>query len=220
MVTKKTETKEAKPKKKAAPAKKTEAKEKLEKKPVEEKVKKEKAEEVKEVAKPIEPKEEAKEVAPIEVKSLPKKEKKPKKGKKAAKKPKVKVVVARGKRKEAIARATIKSGNGAIRINSILLQSFGNEFVREIIREPIRYVGPQANTVNISVNVFGGGAMGQAQAARTAIANALINYFEEANLKEKFISIDRSLVVEDTRRVEPKKYKGPKARARYQKSYR
>ncbi len=62
--------------------------------------------------------------------------------------------------------------------------------------------------------------MGQAQAARTAIANALVEYFGEMNLREKFVEIDRSLVVEDTRRVEPKKYRGPKARARYQKSYR
>jgi small subunit ribosomal protein S9 len=204
MVTKKAESKELETKKKAVPAKKEEVKEKASKK-----------EEVKVVPK------EAKVEAPKEIsKELPKKEKKPRKTKKAPKKPKTKVVVARGKRKEAIARATIRSGSGAIRINRVLLESFGNSFVREIIKEPVRYVGPEVNTVNISVNVIGGGAMGQAQAARTAIANALVNYFEEQNLKEKFISIDRSLVIEDTRRVEPKKYKGPKARARYQKSYR
>ena len=62
--------------------------------------------------------------------------------------------------------------------------------------------------------------MGQAQAARTAIANALVAYFDGMNLKEKFNSIDRSLIVDDTRRVEPKKFRGPKARARFQKSYR
>jgi len=206
MVTKKAEKKEAKPKAKAASEKKDEVIESApEKVQEEEKQKEMKAEDA--------PKAE-------EDKSAPKKEKKAKKGKKGAKKPKTKVIVARGKRKEAIARATIKSGNGAIRVNRVLLESYSNPFVREIIREPIRYIGPEANTVNISVNVIGGGAMGQAQAARTAIANALVNYFEEANLKEKFVSIDRSLVVEDTRRVEPKKFKGPKARARYQKSYR
>lgn len=70
------------------------------------------------------------------------------------------------------------------------------------------------------MNVSGGGTMGQAQAARTAIAHALVMYFDQMNLREKFISIDRSMLIEDTRRVEPKKFRGPKARARFQKSYR
>lgn len=161
-------------------------------------------------AKP-EKKEEAKPKAPEK-----KKKRKPVK----KKKPLPKVFVARGKRKESIARATIKEGKGTLRVNSISIESLPNPYIRNIIREPLRYVGPEANTVGISVKVGGGGVMGQAQAARTAIANALVMYFKELNLREKFIEIDRSLVVEDTRRVEPKKYRGPKARARYQKSYR
>ncbi len=139
---------------------------------------------------------------------------------KKQKKQKSKAVVARGKRKLAIARATVKPGKGRIRINKVLLDSYNNMYVREIIREPLRYTGPEANDLDISVTVFGGGSMGQAQAARTAIANALVKYFEGTNLREKFVDIDRSLVVEDIRRVESKKYKGPKARARFQKSYR
>ncbi|MBU0590599.1 30S ribosomal protein S9 [Candidatus Micrarchaeota archaeon] len=147
--------------------------------------------------------------------------KKPRKKRSTAKKKSsVKVCVARGKRKESIARATIKEGKGVIRINSHNISSLPNSYVREIIREPLNYVGPEANTIDISINVNGGGMMGQAQAARTAIANALVMYFDTMNLKEKFILIDRTLVVEDTRRVEPKKYRGPKARARFQKSYR
>jgi small subunit ribosomal protein S9 len=142
----------------------------------------------------------------------------PRKRKKAEKK--TKALVARGKRKESVARATIKPGKGSIRINSSSLSAIPNPYIREIIREPVRYVGPEAAGVDISVTVTGGGMMGQAQAARTAIANALAQYFESLNLKEKFISIDRSLIVDDTRRVESKKYRGPKARARFQKSYR
>ena len=147
---------------------------------------------------------------------------KPQKAKrrKAARKPQSKTMVARGKRKESVARATISEGKGVIRINSQNLDSLNNPYIREIIREPMRYIGPEANGVDISVNVNGGGAMGQAQAARTAIANALVMYFEGLNLKQKFSDIDRSLIIEDTRRVEPKKYRGPKARARFQKSYR
>ncbi len=143
-----------------------------------------------------------------------------KRRKAASKKAAMKVFVARGKRKESVARATICPGKGVIRINSQNVESLSNPYVRDIIREPIRYIGPEAGTVDISVNVNGGGAMGQAQAARTAIANALALYFEQMNLRQKFIEIDRSLVIEDTRRVEPKKFRGPKARARFQKSYR
>ncbi|MBI5227530.1 30S ribosomal protein S9 [Candidatus Micrarchaeota archaeon] len=129
-------------------------------------------------------------------------------------------IVARGKRKLSVARATVKPGKGIVRVNRMNVSALNNQYVRAIIVEPLRYLGPEANSVNIHVTVTGGGMLGQAQAARTAIANALSGYFEDMNLKDKFVSIDRSLIVEDTRRVESKKYRGPKARARFQKSYR
>ena len=128
--------------------------------------------------------------------------------------------VARGKRKKSIARAAIVPGTGRVRINKLLVSAHSNKYVREIILEPIRYAGPEVNSVDIAVIVNGGGMMGQAQAARTAIAKALVGYFKNEALKAKFDEIDRSLLVEDARRVETKKYKGPKARARFQKSYR
>jgi len=139
--------------------------------------------------------------------------------KKTAKK-KSDAVIARGKRKTSIARATIKSGSGKVRVNSKLVDGLNNSYVIGIIKEPLGYVGPEANNIDVSVNVSGGGTMGQAQAVRTAIAKALIEYFPKLDLKKKFLDIDRSLVIEDPRRVEPKKYRGPKARARFQKSYR
>lgn len=173
-----------------------------------------------------EPKEEKKaEEKPQEEKEEASGEKKPKrksrkKSAKKAKSPKSKVVVARGKRKESKARARIKEGKGEVRINSLSVKSYSNKYLRSVIMEPLTYMGPEVNEIDISVSVKGGGMMGQAQAARTAIAKALVAYFDKENLKDKFISIDRSLLVEDTRRVESKKYRGPKARARYQKSYR
>ncbi len=175
-----------------------------------------------EVKKP-EVKEEPKKPEPQEMKEAKAvvKEKKPKKPKKAKKRKKAtRAVVARGKRKRCIARATIKEGKGTVRLNSMKVSALNNRYVREIITEPLRYVGPEVEKLDISVNVNGGGAMGQAQAARSAIARALLQYFPDLKLREKFSAIDRSLVVEDTRRVEPKKFRGPKARARYQKSYR
>jgi small subunit ribosomal protein S9 len=62
--------------------------------------------------------------------------------------------------------------------------------------------------------------MGQAQACRVAIARALVGFSGDEHLKSRIIAYDRSMIAEDSRRVEPKKYKGPKARARFQKSYR
>ncbi len=161
-----------------------------------------------------------KEPKKAEAKKKEPKKKQPKKParRKPAKKA-IKVVVVRGKRKECVARATIKNGKGIVRMNKMNV-SVLNPYIREIVREPLYYVGPEANNIDISVNVSGGGVMGQAQAARVAIANALVQYFEDMKLREKFIEIDRSLVIEDIRRVETKKYRGPKARARYQKSYR
>ena len=146
----------------------------------------------------------------------------PKKAKRAPKKAQsgAKVFVARGKRKTSIARATIRAGKGVVRLNSENISSLQNSFVRDIVVEALRYIGPESNNVDISVTVNGGGTMGQAQAARTAIANALVLYFDGMNLAEKFDQIDRSLLIEDTRRVESKKFRGPKARARFQKSYR
>lgn len=183
-----------------------------EEKKTEEKPKEEKKEESKE-----EKTEEKKEETAEEKKT---KRRTRKKSAKKAKTPKSKVVVARGKRKESKARARIKEGKGEVRINSLSVKSYSNKYLRSVVMEPLTYMGPEVNEIDISVSVKGGGMMGQAQAARTAIAKALVAYFDKENLKEKFISIDRSLLVEDTRRVESKKYRGPKARARYQKSYR
>lgn len=156
-----------------------------------------------------------------EVKEEPKKEAPKKKARKKKKAKKaIRAIVARGKRKECVARATVREGKGTVRFNRVKVSALNNSYVQQIITEPLGYIGAEANDIDVSVNVNGGGAMGQAQAARVAIANALILYFQDKKLRDKFISIDRSLVVEDTRRVETKKFRGPKARARYQKSYR
>jgi small subunit ribosomal protein S9 len=140
--------------------------------------------------------------------------KKAKKKKKAAR-----IEHARGKRKRAIARATVKEGSGRIRINSKLVSSSANSYFRGIVEEPLLLLGPDGLKVDVNVNVRGGGEMGQAQACRTAIARALAQYFGEG-VVAKFKEDDTYLLREDPRRVEPKKYKGRKARARFQKSYR
>ena len=131
---------------------------------------------------------------------------------------KAKAIVARGKRKEAIARASLKEGSGIIRINGIALAALNSPFARNIISEPLHFADTSKYDINVSVN--GGGEMGQAQAVRTAIARALVQASGDDAIRKAMLEHDRSLLVEDSRRVEPKKFKGPKARARFTKSYR
>lgn len=140
--------------------------------------------------------------------------------KKSKKQSKKEESVFRGKRKEAVARASVRKGKGAVRINSVSLSGIDNRYVRDIISEPLRMAPEVASQCDISVSVYGGGQMGQAQAAKVAIARALAAFSGGDELKRRFVERDRFMFSEDFRRVEPKKYKGPKARARFQKSYR
>jgi small subunit ribosomal protein S9 len=144
----------------------------------------------------------------------------PKAKKPREKKDKIQLGHARGKRKESIARATVRKGKGNVRVNSMSVTAFSNRYVRDIILEPLKLSGDIANAVDVEVHVRGGGEMGQAQACRNAIARALVEFSGDSSLKDKLSSHDKFLLSEDVRRVEPKKYKGPKARARFQKSYR
>jgi small subunit ribosomal protein S9 len=132
----------------------------------------------------------------------------------------VKAVVESGKRKRSIARATAKKGSGTVRINSVDLQMYRSPFIRDIIAEPLRMAGKHTSKLDISVNVEGGGPMGQAQAIRTAIAKAIVSYTADEELKQMFMEYDRTLLVSDTRRSEPKKQLGRGARKKRQKSYR
>jgi len=132
----------------------------------------------------------------------------------------MKVINSSGKRKTAIARATIKDGKGRVRINSVPLEILEPELARLKMMEPLELVGDRAVKVDIDVNVNGGGVMGQATATRTAIARGLVDYFEDEELRAKFRAFDRSLLVNDPRRSEPKHPLGRGARKKRQKSYR
>jgi len=144
------------------------------------------------------------------------------KTKKVSKKkvPTEKLAMTRGKRKEAVARAVVRKGTGRVTINKFAIETLGNKYLKAMIYEPITLAGNAAKAIDIDVTVYGGGQMGQAEAARQAIARGMIEFTGDAELKHTMLEYDRYLVTEDARRVEPKKYKGPKARARFQKSYR
>lgn len=135
--------------------------------------------------------------------------------------PAKKVLVVSGKRKTATARAVVKPGIGRIRINKTPIEIFEPEIAREKIMEPLIQAGDEIwKQLDIDIKVSGGGYMGQAEAARIAIANALLKWTKSAHLRTAFVEYDRTMVVGDPRRKEPKKFGGPGARARDQKSYR
>ena len=132
-----------------------------------------------------------------------------------------KILLLSGKRKTAIARAVIREGKGRIRINKIPLEIYQPELARWKIMEPILLAGDDTiSKIDIDVKVEGGGIMGQAEAARMAIARALLEWTGDSALRKKFIEYDRTMIVGDPRRTEPKKFGGRSARARRQKSYR
>jgi small subunit ribosomal protein S9 len=130
------------------------------------------------------------------------------------------VVLATGKRKAAVARATVRKGIGKVRVNERPLELVEPEIVRQKIQEPLLMVGDRVKTIDIAVQVRGGGIVGQASAARTAVARGLLLWLKDDSLREMFRHYDRSLVVNDPRRKLPKRPGGRGATQRRQKSYR
>ena len=126
-----------------------------------------------------------------------------------------------GKKKTAIARATVRDGGGRVRIDGRPVELVEPELARLKMMEPFRIAEDDLRErVDIDVTVQGGGFSGQADAVRTAIARGLVEFTNDEELRDAFMTFDRSLLVNDVRQTESKKWGGPGARARYQKSYR
>ncbi|MEN2999613.1 MAG: 30S ribosomal protein S9 [Acidilobaceae archaeon] len=144
-------------------------------------------------------------------------------------------MTATGKRKTAVAVATVRKGSGKVLVNGVPVELYPGEVARLKIVEPLLLVGSEIrNTVDIEVKVSGGGFMGQAEAARMAIARGLVEFFsceEESeeckalqeiglSIKKLFLEYDRSMLSGDPRRTEPEKPLMYSARRRRQRSYR
>lgn len=135
--------------------------------------------------------------------------------------PAKKVLVVSGRRKTSTARAVVKPGVGRIRINRTPLEVFEPEIAREKIKEPLLQAGEDVwKQMDMDVRVLGGGYMGQAEAARMAISNALLKWTKSQHLRTVFAEYDRTMIAGDSRKKEPKKFGGKGARAKEQKSYR
>ena len=142
---------------------------------------------------------------------------KPEKAEKVEKK---RLILVTGKRKTAIARAIIKTGSGNVYVNGIPLSTYTPQIARVKVTEPLMLSGERWKGVDISVKVSGGGFMGQAEAARMAVAKGLVQWSRSSELRKAMTNYDRTMLAGDPRRKEPKKFGGPGARARDQKSYR
>ena len=127
-------------------------------------------------------------------------------------------IQATGKRKRALARATLYPGTGIIRVNHKLLDTLRPTIVKDRIMEPLLLSEDIWQKVDIDVDVRGGGWQGQTDAVRSAIARALVEHNKK--LKKTFFDYDRHLLVWDVRRREQRKPNDSKARAARQKSYR
>ncbi len=145
----------------------------------------------------------------------------------ARKKTGTKIVNTSGKRKTAIARATLKPGKGRVRVNGSPIHIMEPELARRKALEPLLIAEAMNRTdrVDIAIDVRGGGQMGQVDAIRTAIARGLVKYNDGAEgddeeLRDEFIRFERKMLVNDPRRKEPKHQMGRWARKKWQKSYR
>jgi small subunit ribosomal protein S9 len=125
----------------------------------------------------------------------------------------------RAKKKTAVARATIKKGSGKVKINKMNLNIYAEGHLLEMIKEPLMIAEEDAKEFDIKVNVNGSGRISQATAVRSAIAKALVRA-KGKKLKDLYLLYDRSLLVDDVRKVESKKPLGTKARKRKQQSKR
>lgn len=135
--------------------------------------------------------------------------------------PAKRVLVVSGKRKTATSRAVVRPGIGRIRINRTPIEILEPTVAREKIMEPLLQAGEDVwKQLDMDVKVLGGGYMGQAEAARVAIANALLKWTKSTHLRTVFSEYDRTMIAGDARRKETKKVGGSGARAKDQKSYR
>jgi small subunit ribosomal protein S9 len=137
-------------------------------------------------------------------------------------------------RKTCRALATISRGNGKVRINNVPAEILEPKIAKEMVLTPINLLGEIRNRVDISVKVRGGGFMGQAFASAVAISRALtgegkggrdpkdhpLTKSVREEVRKKIMEFDRHLLSGDPRQTESKKFGGPGARRRKQKSYR
>jgi small subunit ribosomal protein S9 len=125
-----------------------------------------------------------------------------------------------GARKTARATAAIIAGAGRIRVNGTPLELWEPEAARLHLQGPVSVVGELRDKFDVDVSVSGGGFMGQADAAAMAIARAYVDQVRGSEMRDRMNAYNKYLLSGDPRQAEPKKFGGPGARRKRQKSYR
>ena len=121
-----------------------------------------------------------------------------------------------GRRKAAVARVYVSAGSGKITINKRdIAVYFPSSILQYFVRQPLSTLDA-VEKYDIKINLKGGGFKGQSEAARLAIARALVKINEE----DKPALRAEGFLTRDSRVVERKKPGRPKARKRFQFSKR
>lgn len=122
--------------------------------------------------------------------------------------------------KSSSARATFKPGAGTVKVNSVPIEYWGNKMQTEISSLPVKLVSDRFKEVSVYVKVKGGGWSSQARAVMVALANGIVKWTRSATVRKTLISYDQHMLSGDPRVKESKKFGGPGARGKFQKSYR
>ena len=130
-------------------------------------------------------------------------------------------IVVSGKRKTAVAKATITEGSGKVTVNKKPIGFLSNLQQLEI-NEPLAITKSVLGELkfNIEVNVKGGGSAARVEASRLAISKAIVKFTGREEIRSAFLAYDRNMLIADTRRKEARKPGDSKARARRQTSFR
>jgi len=132
-----------------------------------------------------------------------------------------KQIIVSGNRKTAIAKLRVKPGNGMVTYNHLPYTEL-NLFHKLALSEPLKIYERELGDIKYDMHIktLGGGKESQIQAARLAIAKALVVLSGSDVLKKAYIKYDRNMIVPDSRRKETRKPGDSRARAKRQKSYR
>ncbi|CAD8055731.1 unnamed protein product [Paramecium pentaurelia] len=141
---------------------------------------------------------------------------------------KSKLVQTFGRKKNAVASASVREGKGLVRVNGAPIELVNPAPLRQKALEPLLLLGQvRTGRLDIRVTVRGGGSTAQIYAIRQAISKGIVAYYQKyidetqkREIKDLLLQYDRTLLVADPRRCEPRKFGGKGARARRQKSYR
>jgi small subunit ribosomal protein S9 len=134
---------------------------------------------------------------------------------------KYKKIITSGKRKTSVARAMLVAGTGKVTVNKKDYLGLGL-FDKLKIAEPIEIAKAILGKTEFdcAISVRGGGEKGQIDAARLALAKAIVEFSGSKDLKNAYLKYDRNLLVADVRRKEAYKPGDSKARSKRQSSKR